>query len=178
MRAGRCIKASLTKVHMKLELLFDFFHYSRRFSDKHEEPKELPPPPKLFRVQRICRLKGMIYWERKIINNLGLTYSVSLIVYFYLEFSFLFSEFSSLFFGLTIACHLIPSFPQYFLRFTINRTKYSTISLISSFSPIHFTTSTPTDCRCCGCEKYTGKLRNALESETFSIGGANHIYIR
>lgn len=61
----------------KLDIFVIFHHRSLCSSDKFEEPKDLPTPPKLFRVQRIARLKGMIYWERNIINELGLLYSVS-----------------------------------------------------------------------------------------------------
>lgn len=38
---------------------------------------DLPPPSKLFRVQRISGLKYRNYWERKIFNDLGLLYWVS-----------------------------------------------------------------------------------------------------
>lgn len=37
---------------------------------------ELPDPPKLFRVQRVRRLKSLIYWERKILQDLDLIYYV------------------------------------------------------------------------------------------------------
>lgn len=54
-----------------------FHHRFLCFRENFVEPKSLPAPSKLFRVQRIARLKGMIYWERRIIRDLGLEYSVS-----------------------------------------------------------------------------------------------------
>ncbi|XP_031637379.1 uncharacterized protein LOC116349885 [Contarinia nasturtii] len=40
--------------------------------DNFEMPEKLPEPPKLFRVQRFAPLKHRIYWERKILFQLGL----------------------------------------------------------------------------------------------------------
>lgn len=40
-------------------------------------PTDLPEPSKLFRVQRFAPLKHRIYWERKILFELGLIHSVS-----------------------------------------------------------------------------------------------------
>lgn len=39
-------------------------------------PEKLPDPPKLFRVQRLAPLKHRIYWERKILLQLGLLNTV------------------------------------------------------------------------------------------------------
>lgn len=48
-----------------------FFH-----RDNFQEPEQWPEPPKLFRVQRFAPLVHRIYWERKILFDLGLLYDV------------------------------------------------------------------------------------------------------
>lgn len=42
----------------------------------HKDP-EVPNPPKAFRVQRIVGMRGLPFWERRILKDLGLIYSVS-----------------------------------------------------------------------------------------------------
>lgn len=49
-----------------------FFH-----RDDFKMPESMPEPPKLFRVQRFAPLRHRIYWERKILFDLGLIHSVS-----------------------------------------------------------------------------------------------------
>lgn len=44
------------------------------------EPEQLPDPPKLFRVQRIAPMKHRIYWEKKILFDLGIINDVSVVV--------------------------------------------------------------------------------------------------
>lgn len=44
--------------------------------DESQAPEQFPEPPKLFRVQRFAPLKHRIYWERKILTELGLIFSV------------------------------------------------------------------------------------------------------
>lgn len=46
----------------------------RKIDNIEPEKKE---PPKLFRVQRIKPLWGRPYWERRILEKLGLQYRVS-----------------------------------------------------------------------------------------------------
>lgn len=57
--------------------------------DDFEVPEKMPDPPKLFRVQRFAPLRHRIYWERKILFDLGLLNDVCA-----LEFGFLFIEFN------------------------------------------------------------------------------------
>lgn len=45
-------------------------YFSNR--DDFQAPEQWPDPPKLFRVQRFAPLKHRIYWERKILFDLGL----------------------------------------------------------------------------------------------------------
>lgn len=62
---------------IEMDKIYIFFLNFPIQRDDFQAPEKMPDPPKLFRVQRFAPLRHRIYWERKILFDLGLINEVS-----------------------------------------------------------------------------------------------------